>query len=580
MWQKVLTIVVIVLIVLGGGYYAYQQLIPPPEEENQGPVYSTKPVTRGDISVGVEVVGSLNPTSGGGIQVPGYRGSGGITYLIEEILVKEGDEVKKGQLLVRLKAPDLESQIKSLERKILEDKKDIAELLNIPVAEVDRLDASRGITLTTPIGGRITELQVREGEELKLGQIVAKVVDDSRFRLVAKLTPWEFQNVQIGQKVALRFAQFDGIIVGRVTDVNFEPVAEPASSLADPYKPAGSGQANEEHVYVHWVSIEADNPGLIRTGMLAEVGLPVDPKAETIDAFSARWTRYPSVVDGYVDEETIYSRAEAIVTNVYVKNGQKVNPGDKIVSLAGDDARQTIDAKVNELRDKEDELQRLYDQYNNLDILSPMDGVVAYIETDVGRTLTPGEWLGHIYNTSDMRMWSTVDDIDVLLVQQGAKVQVTVDALPGRTFEGEVNRVSTMGRDRDGMTMFEVDIKVVGSPELRPGMSARAFIQAGSAENVLLAPVEAIFEEDGRSMVEVLNPDGTVKVVPITVGLMDDRYAEVKEGLEEGELVITGSSADVLPSQRIQGKDTLLPSQPDDGSGGGGQGNGSGEGGV
>ncbi|HHY61046.1 MAG TPA: efflux RND transporter periplasmic adaptor subunit, partial [Clostridia bacterium] len=117
-----------------------------------------------------------------------------------------------------------------------------------------------------------------------------------------------------------------------------------------------------------------------------------------------------------------------------------------------------------------------------------------------------------------------------------------------------------------------------GSPELRPGMSARAFIEAGSAEDVLLVPVEAIFEEDGRSMVEVLNPDGTVKVVPITVGLMDDRYAEVKEGLQEGELVITGSSADVLPSQRIQGRDTLLPSKPDEGSGG--QGSGSGEGGV
>ncbi|NLC77785.1 MAG: biotin/lipoyl-binding protein, partial [Clostridia bacterium] len=130
MGQKILTIVVIVCIVLGGGYYAYQQLIPPPEQEVQGPVYSTKPVTRGDISVGVEVVGSLNPTSGGGIQVPGYRGGGGAStsYVIEEVLVKEGDEVKKDQLLVRLKAPELETQIKNLERRISEQKAEIASL--------------------------------------------------------------------------------------------------------------------------------------------------------------------------------------------------------------------------------------------------------------------------------------------------------------------------------------------------------------------------------------------------------------------------------------------------------------------
>ncbi|NLC77164.1 MAG: efflux RND transporter periplasmic adaptor subunit, partial [Clostridia bacterium] len=427
-----------------------------------------------------------------------------------------------------------------------------------------------------PIGGRIASLNVREGEELKLGQIVAKVVDDSRFRLVAKLTQGEFQNIQVGQKVALRFSQFDGIVEGQVTDANYAPVAAPASELLDSYLSGSNSQAGEEYVYVHWVTIEADNPGLVRTGMRAEVGFPLDPNAGKIDPFAVRWSRYAALVEGYVDEETIYSRAEAIATNVYVKNGQTVKPGDKIISLAGDDARETIDAKLNELRDKEDELQSLYDQYNNLDILSPMDGVVAYIDTDVGRTIGPGEWLGHIYNTSDMRMWSTIDDIDVLMVQQGAPVKVTVDALPGRTFEGEVNRVSTMGRDRDGVVQFEVDIKVVGSPELRPGMSARAFIDAGSAENVLLVPLEAIFEEDGRSMVEVLNPDGTVKTVPITSGLMDSRYAEVKEGLEEGELVITGSSADILPSQRIQG-DTLLPTKPDDDSGDSGGGN-SGEG--
>lgn len=578
MGQKILTIVVIVCIVLGGGYYAYQQLIPPPEQEVQGPVYSTKPVTRGDISVGVEVVGSLNPTSGGGIQVPGYRGGGGAStsYVIEEVLVKEGDEVKKDQLLVRLKAPELETQIKNLERRINEQKETIADLLDISVDEVDRLDSSRGITVTTPIGGRIASLEVREGEELKLGQIVAKVVDDSRFRLTAKLTPGEFQNVQVGQKVALRFSQFDGMVEGRITDATYEPVAEPASNLLDPFRPAGSTGENQEYVYVHWVNIEAENPGLVRTGMQAKVGFPLDQDAETLDLFNTRWARYEAVVEGYVDEETIYSRAEAIATNVYVKNGQTVKPGDKIISLAGDDARETIDAKINELRDKQDELQGLYDLYNNLDILSPMDGVVAYIDTDLGRTLGPGEWLGHIYNTADMRMWSTIDDIDVLMVQQGAPVRVTIDALPGQTFEGQVNHVSTMWTDRDGVARFEVDIKVVGSPELRPGMSARAFIDAGSAENVLLVPLEAIFEEDGRSMVEVLNPDGTVKTVAVTLGLMDSRFAEVKEGLEEGELVITGSSADILPSQRIQG-DTLLPTKPDDDSGDSGGGN-SGEG--
>lgn len=576
MWQKVLTIIVIVAVVIGGGYYAYQQILPPPPEATTGPVYTTKPVVRGDISVGVEAVGSLNPTGGGGIQVPGGRmgmggSSGGISYEIDEVLVKEGDDVKKGQVLVRLLAPDLETQIENAERKLTEDKKNLARLLDIPVEQIDRLDPGKGITVTSPISGRITGLAVEEGKEVKLGERVAKVVDDSRFRLVAKLTQTEIQNVTIGQKVALRLPQFDGIIEGKVIDANYDPIAEPAKDLLDSI---GSGNKDsDEYIFVHWVTIEANNPGLVMANMRTKVGFPTGAEKDKLDPFSLKWTRYDTVVDGFVKEETIFSAETAMVTKVFVKNGQTVNAGEQIIALAGDDARKTIDTKLAEIRKTEEDLRGLYKSFDNLEIVATMDGIVAYIETDTGRTVGPGEWLGHLYDTADMRIWSTIDDIDVLMVQQGAPVKISVDALPGKTFEGEVNRVSTMGRDRDGVTRFEVDIKVKGTPELRPGMSAKAFIDAGSAQEVLLVPLEAIFEDDGKSKVEVLDEDNVVRVVTVKIGLMNDRMAEIQEGLNEGEQVITGSSADVLPSQKIKG-DGLLPTKPGDG---GGDGNGGGE---
>jgi HlyD family secretion protein len=147
------------------------------------------------------------------------------------------------------------------------------------------------------------------------------------------------------------------------------------------------------------------------------------------------------------------------------------------------------------------------------------------------------------------------------IIQTGYQEKVSVDALPGETFEGEVMHVSTMGKDMKGITQFAVDIRVKGGPNLRPGMQAKAYIDAGSAENVILVPLEAIFEEDGIQKVEVLNPDGTTKAVAVKLGLMNDRAAEVKSGLKEGELVITGSSADLLPSQHIGTKDSIIPSK-------------------
>jgi len=65
-------------------------------------------------------------------------------------------------------------------------------------------------------------------------------------------------------------------------------------------------------------------------------------------------------------------------------------------------------------------------------------------------------------------------------------------------------------------------------------------------------------------------------VVRVELGLMNDRYAEIKSGLEEGQLVVTGSSADVLPGQRIKSND-ILPGSNNQGGGGRDDGSNSGD---
>lgn len=544
--QRVIMIVLIIVIVLGGGYAAFNQLAPTGEKEAAGPLYSTEPVVRGDISVGVNVTGQLNPSRGGGIKAPGMRGgtSGNTTYIIKELLAKEGDEVRQGQVIVRLEAPDLQTEIENKRKKIKSDREFLADITGIPAERVDNINPSMGVTLRAPIDGRVVGLEAEEGTELKQGQIVARIVDDSRIRITAKLTPAEFKQVKEGQKLALNFPAFDGFYDGFITDINPNPI------------PAEGGKG-----FVYWVTVEADNPGLVQPGMNVNVG--IRQNGDKVWYFANSTT-----VERFVKEERVLSSVEAIVTEVHAKEMSLVKAGDPLVSLAGSDVQQMLEEKVAGIRDQELELSRMISQLGQMEILAPMDGVVANIEKQPGDTVMPGEWFGYIYNTSDMRMWTEVDDIDILLVKQGAPAKVTVDALPGETYEGEVTNVATMGKDVNGIPRFSVEIKVKGGPQLRPGMQAKCYIDAGSAKGVLLIPLEAIFEEDGKSKVEVLNPDGTTKVVNVELGLMNDRVAEVKSGLKEGELVITGSSADVLPSQHIGSKDTLLPGKKNESEGG------------
>ncbi|MCR4429925.1 MAG: efflux RND transporter periplasmic adaptor subunit [Tepidanaerobacteraceae bacterium] len=544
MAQRVLMIFLILAIVFGGGFYAYKQLVPPPVQEAQGPVYSTKPVTRGDISVGVDVTGSLNPSRSGGIQAPGSNeySAENVQYILSEILAQEGDEVKQGQVIAKLVAPGLQAQIDSLESEIRSNKEYLSELTGLPTDKVYEIKPGSGITLRAPIDGRVTELSIKEGTEVPQGQIVAKIVDDSTYRIKAKLYPNEFEQVKKGQKLAIRFTVFDGIYYGYITEVNPNPI------------PDGDDQ-NPARGFVYWITVEGKNPGLVRANLEAWLGIPSPDNDET----KVRWFANNATVDGFAKEEKVLATAEAIASTVYVRQMDLVKKGDPLVLLSGSDIEDTIQEKLDKIRDKEKELANLLARAGQTEIRASMDGIIAHWEKQAGETVGPREWLGYIFNTSDMEMWAQVDDVDVLLVKQGAPVKVTLDALPGETFDGEVSQVETMGKAENGIPQFGLYIRVKGGPKLRPGMQAHAHIDAGSAKNVLLVPLEAIFEEDNTPKVEILNKDGTTKVVTVKLGLMNDKVAEVQSGVDEGELVITGSSADVLPSQHIGSKDTLLP---------------------
>lgn len=541
--QRTLMLALIAVIVLGGGLYAYKQLAPPEAQEAQGPIYSTEEVIRGDISVGVETTGRLDPTHGGGIRVPGdnYRGGTSVSYILDEVFVEDGDEVQKGQILARLVSPNLDMQIESLRDKLKTRKEELADMTGLSVDQLDSINPSKGITLRAPIGGRISNLDANEGDELKLGHVIGRIVDDSRFEIRAKLTPTEFKMVKEGQRVVLKFSFFEGLYDGQMTDIN--PNAVP-DNRDDEFARG----------FVYWITIEGENPGLVQPGMKVSVGIP---QAE--DNSSVYFFANQAKVENFIDEKRIISRAEAIVTEVYVHNMEVVEKGTPVVSMAGADVQQTLQDKIEEIRELELELRQQETQLNQMEITATIDGVVGSIHKAKGETCRPGEWIGNLFNTGEMMLWAQVDDIDIVHVQQDAPVKITVDAIPGETFQGKVMHVSTMGEDRNGITMYRVNIKVEGGPKMRPGMQATAYIDAGSAEDVLLAPLEAIFEEDGKSMVEVLKPDGAVKLCPVKLGLMNDRYAEVKEGIEEGDLLITGSSADLLPSEHIKSNDTIIP---------------------
>jgi multidrug efflux pump subunit AcrA (membrane-fusion protein) len=480
-------IILVVVIILGGGFYAYQQLMPEVQETNTGTVYATQAVTHGDISVGVNTIGQLNPSDGGGIRVSdalrmsGYSGE----LIIDEILVKEGDHVSRGQLLARLSASAVYDDIADLEDQVKREEDALSRLTNLPREQIRNIDPSQGVTVRAPIAGRIQDLDIIEGDEIAQGQTLTRIVDTSTYRIPLRLTPGEFSRVKQGDKVNVRFSSFEGIYEAKITRVNSNPV------------PSGTSE-DKAQGYVYRVTVEGENMGLVQPNMSVRVGLP------TASGYTDFFMN-DSIIESYVNQERVASSTEGLVTEVHVQEMDEVEEGDPIISLAGADVQETIQAKLDKIRELESEIRKLNSIFPMLEITSPMDGVVASVNRQEGDTTTPGDWLGHVYTTSSMSMFTEVDDIDVLYVTQGSKVKVTVDAIPGEVYEGEVKDVSTRGSGQDGISRFSVFIDVAGGPRLRPGMQANGYIDAGSAKDVLLVPIEAIFQEENRHRVETVS---------------------------------------------------------------------------
>lgn len=544
---------VIIAVVVVGGYFSIKALLPQ-DTEVDAVKYSTAQVVRGDIKVGVEAVGNLSASYGGGLSVPWSESTSGMSYKIAEVFVKSGDQVKSGDPIIQLSAPNLAEQIKDLQEQLKNERKSLADMLNLPIEEVDNADPSNGIIVTAPFDGRVVGLNVKAGTEIEDLTDSVRVVDDSVVKITAYLTAYEISKIIDGKsKAIVNLWQYLGDTrEARIIDINRNPNTVASNTL---YFDSGTKSSDSGSEFIYNITLELDNPGLIvpADDSLARVGF-YEPAAgykfkngDIPDG--TRWCRYSAIIESYADEEDVSSGLTGKITKVIAKNNAVVKKGDPIFAMAGSDVREDIQKRQDSIRTKKSQLVTYQMQAGNLLITAPCDGMISDLQKKKGDSVSPGDWLGSVFNTANMSMYVNVDDTDVLLVKQGAPVTVTVEALPDTLFSGKVEQVYGMGTNEKGVSQFQVYISVQGSAGIREGMQARAYIDAGSASGVLLIPQEAIYSEDSLNKVDVLNPDGTVSTVAIEIGLSNSRQAEVKSGLKEGQVVITGSTADMLPSQ-------------------------------
>ncbi|QSX06956.1 efflux RND transporter periplasmic adaptor subunit [Sedimentibacter sp. zth1] len=575
MVKKIISIVIVFALVFAGGYFTCLQLLPEDTETNSGPVYATKDVTRGDIQVGVNITGQLQANYGGTISAPTIEGlEASMNFKVEEVFVGENDAIKKGDKIVRLSSTNLPKLISDKNDLIHKKQEEINEAVkalglkvNKDISSVYDVNPSDGIVISAPIDGKVTDLQVKEGEKIT-NYYIANIINDSTLKISFMVKPDEYPMlVANDNKILISFIGYEGYYEAEITELEENPSTTTITRKVPNIKGDGFHDVSKDY-YVHTGVIQVENPGLIKSDSSVGVYLNTNGSASTP-------LEYVGTVESYLDESKVnYILGENktyLATEVFVKNNAMIKAGQPIVRIAGNDVTNDLQATIDNIKTMQDELSKLQQDVASLNtfgedltVYAPNDGIISYIRHNVGDefevSANADRWSSQIvevYNANQMDIYTQVSDLDVNYIQVGSSVEVTVDALPNKKFEGTVGRMYQY--TDNGKVVYRVQISVTGGDGLRPGMNSNCFVDAGKSEDTLLVPIESVFEDDYKQKVEVLNDDGVVEAVEIEIGLMNDRFVEVLSGLKEGQKVVTGSTQDLMPSQKVEKNNSLLP---------------------
>lgn len=271
-------------------------------------------------------------------------------------------------------------------------------------------------------------------------------------------------------------------------------------------------------------------------------------------------------------EAQVVAKTSGVALKVLVEEGDTVHAGQTLVQL--DSARAQLQAaqsaaQMHKLQNQFARAEKLakeqliaaadYDQIRydlanaraanrlaNLElsyanVKAPIDGVVALVSPKTGNFVQINTPIVRIVDSSVLEAVLNVPERELATLTQGLPVQLKVDALPGKTFKGRVDRISPVVDAGSGT--FRVITAFDSQGLLQPGMFGRISIDYDQRANALVVPRAALLEGTGDSAVFAVR-DGKVARVPVQLGYLDGEWAEVREGLKLGDrVVVAGKSA-------------------------------------
>jgi multidrug efflux pump subunit AcrA (membrane-fusion protein) len=197
-------------------------------------------------------------------------------------------------------------------------------------------------------------------------------------------------------------------------------------------------------------------------------------------------------------------------------------------------------------QDQIDSLERTGEARRTIVLRSPINGEIAEKMVTAGQAVQAGDNLFLIADRTSLWVDLAVFEMDARSVRVGSPVEVTVDAIPGKSYPGKVTFIHPTVQEKTRTITARAEV-VNSDGALRPGMYATAVIRPATAK-ALTVPAQAVLPTGTQNLVFVNRGDGRFMPRAVAVGMRGDSLVEIIQGLRPGDEVIA-SAAYLLDSE-------------------------------
>ena len=437
---------------------------------------------------------------------------------VVELLVKDGDSVKEGDVLVKLdpeiykeEQKQAKANVDAAEAQLMQAELNIElkkERLNSNLTQKEaavkiaraNLETVKATTLTQ-VSSAETNLQatMNELDQDKIALEQANIALEQ-----AKLTLSEYETSLAAAKVSLDTAksEFD-----RNTSLYEEELVS-KKALEDAESRYASADSNYKNANKRVESQKKTIDSQERTILVRKTGIKTRQSQlqyQQLSLENLKKMRRKSEEESQIRLDNAVTQLQEL--NLTIENEKLLAEQSKVSAGANLLRRQSS------LKNQEERLEWTV-------IKAPMSGTVTQLVIEQGEIVTSGRSafsqsppIMTIADLSKMVVKTFINEVDMERLKEGQTANIKVDAFRTRRFTGNVYEISPSGQQQDNIISFEVMIEVNDtSGNIRPGMSADVDIITYEEKNVLLIPIDAVITKNSATVVAQVGNTSPFKV--------------------------------------------------------------------